>query len=79
MSQKSRKKLKPKGIVTFITANSEDFSPYVGGSIQEHLRNMSFADGRRESWATEAEVMAASALYEVNVKVKVKYRGSRFV
>ena len=68
-----------KEIVTFMTANSEDFSPYVDGSIQEHLRNMSFADGRRESWATEAEVMAASALYEVNVKVKVKYRGSRFV
>ena len=39
---------------------------------------MSFSDGRTESWATEAEVMAASALYQVNWKVKVKYRG-RFV
>ena len=64
-----------KNIVAFMTANIDDFIPYIDGSIQEHLENMSFSDGRSESWATEAEVMAASALYEVNVKVKVKYRG----
>ena len=29
-------------------------------------------DGRRESWATEAELHAASALYEMNIKVTRK-------
>ena len=43
-----------KNIVAFMTENSKDFLPYIDGSIEEHLRHMSFSDGRTESWATEA-------------------------
>ena len=55
--------------------HSEKFQVLLDEPVSTHLRNQSFTDGRRESWATETEIMAASALYGVNIKVKVKCRG----
>ena len=31
------------------------------------MRDQTHSDGRRESWATEAVIHAASALYEMNI------------
>lgn len=64
-----------KDIVSFMNLNSQRFQQFTDKEIDVHLHDQTFTDGRVESWATEAEVMAASALYELNIKVKVKYQG----
>ena len=52
--------------------NKTHFQCFIDGKYETHMRNQMCLDGRRESWATEAELHAASALYEVNIKVTRK-------
>ena len=58
-----------------MSLNAEKFQEFADEPIGMHLLRQTYTDGRTESWATEAEIMAASALYGVNVKVKAKYQG----
>ena len=64
-----------KDIVNFMSLNAEKFQEFADEPIGMHLLRQTYTDGRTESWATEAEIMAASALYGVNIKVKAKYQG----
>ncbi len=56
-------------ITTFMTDNKDKFQCLVDGSMDVHIRDQRFTDGRESSWATEAEMCAASVIYKVNVKV----------
>ena len=52
--------------------NKTHFKCFIDGQYDTHMRNQTYLDGRRESWAIEAELHAASALYEMNIKVTRK-------
>lgn len=56
-------------ICEYMSAYGKVFECFVEGTMEEHLRHQRLTDGRIESWATEAEVFAASALYGVNIKI----------
>jgi hypothetical protein len=60
----------------FMIVNKEHFECLVDEPVDDHLRGQTATDGRYESWATEAEVLATSALYEINVKVSYDEGGS---
>jgi len=49
--------------------NRDKFECYVDGDYTRHVINQTYMDGRYESWATEAELYAASSLYKINIKV----------
>ena len=55
-------------IVEYLMDNKTHFQCFIDGQYDTHMRNQTYLDGRRESWATEAELHAASALYEMNIK-----------
>ena len=59
-------------IVEYMIDNRRHFQCFVDGQYDLHMRDQTYSDGRRESWATEAEIHAASALYEMNIKVTRK-------
>jgi hypothetical protein len=53
----------------YINAHKTQFACFVDGSVNVHIEDQSHTDGRHVSWATEAEVYAASALYKINIYV----------
>ena len=57
-----------KETVDFIRPNTKHFKMMLDEPVSKHLH------GRRESWATEMEIMAASALYGANIKHKHKHK-----
>ena len=44
----------------YMSCNKERYCHLVDGSMEAHLRNLTFTDGRVVSWATEAELTAAA-------------------
>ena len=59
-------------IVEYMMDNKAYFQCFIDGQYDTHMRNQTYLDGKRESWATEVELHAASALYEMNIKVTRK-------
>ena len=45
---------------------------YIDGDISNHIKEQRHADGRKSSWATEAEVIAAAYIYRTNIAVTIR-------
>ena len=46
------------------------YQEYISGNVQEHLVNVSKTDGSVQSYATEAEIVAASELFNVDIFIQ---------
>lgn len=58
-------------VVKEMAAHRNEYSPFIDGNVEDHLVNMSFEDGRLSSWATEAEIFAASSCFKVDIFVRL--------
>jgi len=50
--------------------NESTYKNYIDGNYDVHISCMKQSDGNSRSWATEAEILAASTLYDVDIYVK---------
>ncbi|KAH3722079.1 hypothetical protein DPMN_065030 [Dreissena polymorpha] len=50
--------------------NESTYKNYIDGDHGVHISCMKQSDGNTRSWATEAEILAASTLYDVDIYVK---------
>ena len=60
-------------ICEYMINNRQSFECFVDGSLDGHVDNHRYTDGKTSSWATEAEMCAASSLYAINVNVETDY------
>ena len=56
-------------LVQYMSCNKGKYGHLIDGSIDDHIHNQSFSDGRTESWATEAELTAAADWYNLEIMV----------
>ena len=57
-------------IVDHMRKNLICYQEYISGNVQEHLVNMSKTDGSVQSYATDAEIAAASKLFNVDIFIQ---------
>ncbi|KAH3862221.1 hypothetical protein DPMN_025187 [Dreissena polymorpha] len=50
--------------------NESTYKNYMDGDYGVHITCMKQSDGNSRSWATEAEILAAATLYDVDIYVK---------
>ncbi|KAH3805060.1 hypothetical protein DPMN_133357 [Dreissena polymorpha] len=50
--------------------NDSTYKNYIDGDHGVHISCMKQSDGNTRSWATEAEILAASTFYDVDIYVK---------
>ena len=58
-----------RNVVNLMKARQQDYQMYIDGPFQKHVDNMSKCRGGREIWGTEAEIIAATNFYNVNIVV----------
>lgn len=58
-------------VVEHMKKNCEYFTQLVDGDFDKHMREMSQSNGEPSTWATEAEIIAASMLYHIDIYVKL--------
>ncbi|KAK3089910.1 hypothetical protein FSP39_007586 [Pinctada imbricata] len=56
-------------ICDYMSHHREKFECFTDCSIDQHIRNQRKMDGSINSWATEADIYAAAARYETNIKI----------
>ena len=56
-------------IVDFMWNNQTSYAAYIDGDVKSHLEQQRFTDGRLSSWATEAEVFAATFLFNTTIVI----------
>ena len=52
-----------------MSCNKGKYGHLIDGSIDDHIHNQSFSEGRTVSWATEAELMAAADWYNLEILI----------
>ncbi|KAH3746915.1 hypothetical protein DPMN_181333 [Dreissena polymorpha] len=50
--------------------NEFTYKNYIDGDYSVHINCMKQSDGNSRSWATEAEILAAKTIYDVDIYVK---------
>ena len=58
-----------KKVVETIRNNTEFYKQYMDGDMNAHLVNISRSYGSIQSWATEADIMAASQIYGADIYI----------
>ncbi len=56
-------------IVQYMSSNKQSYDHLVDGDIDVHLNDQAYSDGRTTSWATEAELRAASHIHKLDILV----------
>ena len=53
-------------------SDSNKYKQFVSGSFNKHLEDMRETNGNSLSYATEAEIITASDLFEIDILYKLK-------
>ena len=71
-NQEYHKEIRNK-IIEEIKSNKTRYIAYID-NYEEHIYNMQFTDGRKQSWATEAEILATTNVFKSDVHVLVRQK-----
>ena len=64
-------------IVKYIKLNKSQYEHYIDGNFEKHVQNQSHTDGRTSSWGTEAEILAAANLFNIQIIVYSIHAGNK--
>lgn len=59
-------------IVEEMKENPNEYAGYVDGNFQNHVEQMQYTDGRKESYASEAEIMAATKSLGIDIFIRIR-------
>ena len=63
-------------IVNYMEQHQSSFTCFIDGNFLKHVNEQKKTDGDISSWATEAELYAASAKFGINIKVTRQFNES---